>query len=152
MAKMVEGLEALNRKLKALRDKMPEAVRPVLIECGEELAADARTMAEASRRTGELIESIHVTGPGQTTPPHSTDGGQRTAGPFEVLVTAGNTDARHAHLVEGGTVERQHKDGTSTGTMAAKPFFNPAWRLNKRKAEQRIQRVARKVFREAVRD
>lgn len=152
MAKMVEGFEALNRKLKALRDKMPEAIQAVLIECGEELAADARTLAEASRRTGELIESIHVTGPGQTTPPHSTDGGQRTAGPFEVLVTAGSTDARHAHLVEGGTVERQHEDGTSTGTMAAKPFFNPAWRLNKRKAEQRIQRVARKVFREAVRD
>lgn len=152
MAKMVDGVEALNRKLAALRDKVPEAIRPVLVKSGEEVAADARTLAQASRRSGSLIESIHVTGPGETTPVHSTDGGQRTAGPFEVLITAGNSDARHAHLVEGGTVERQHKDGTSTGTMPARPFFNPAWRLNKHKAQQRINRALRKAFREAAHD
>ena len=108
-----------------------------------------RALAESSRRSGDLIESIHVTGPGEITPPHSTDGGQRVAGPFEVLVTAGDGDARHAHLVEGGTGERRHKDGTSTGTMPAKPFFNPAFRLNKRRLQARINRLLRKAMREA---
>ncbi|AGT09269.1 HK97 gp10 family phage protein [Paracoccus aminophilus] len=150
MGEFVQGSEELQRKLMALRDKMPEAIRPTLMRAGEEVAKDARALAEASRRTGDLIESIHVTGPGETTPAHSTDGGARTAGPLEVLVTAGDTDARHAHLVEGGTVERQHKDGTSTGAMPAKPFFNPAWRLNRRKQEQRINRALRKAWREAV--
>ncbi|MFG6081405.1 HK97-gp10 family putative phage morphogenesis protein [Paracoccus litorisediminis] len=149
MAKMLEGAEALTRKLEAIKAKVPDAIRPVLVKAGEEIAADMRVLAEASRRTGDLIESIHVTGPGETTPAHSTDGGQRTAGEFEVLVTAGDSDARHAHLVEGGTVERQHKDGTSTGKMPANPFFNPAWRLNRTRLQNRINRALRKAFREA---
>lgn len=149
MAKMVHGSEALARKLAMIKAKVPDAIRPVLVKSGEEIAADARTLAEASRRSGSLIDSIHVTGPGETTPPHSTDGGQRTAGPFEVLITAGDTDARHAHIVEGGTGERQHKDGTSTGTMPAKPFLNPSWRLNRARLNRRITRAFRKAVREA---
>lgn len=119
------------------------------LTAGAEIAADMRALAKASRRTGDLIESIHVTGPGETTPAHSTDGGARTAGPFEVLVTAGDSDARHAHLVEGGTAPRLRKDGSTTGTMPAKPFFNPAWRLNRRRLQTRINRLLRKAFREA---
>lgn len=149
MGQYLEGSEELARKLAAIKAKVPEAIRPILMKSGNEIAADARALAEASRRTGDLIESIHVTGPSESTPPHSTDGGARTAGPLEVLVTAGDTDARLAHLVEGGTGERQHKDGTSTGKMPAKPFFGPAWRLNRRRIEQRINRALRKAFREA---
>lgn len=150
MASMLEGQAALDRKLARIRDQLPEALRPVLMKAGNEIAADARTLADASRLTGALIESIHVTGPGQTTPPHSTGGGQRTAGEFEVLVTAGDTDARHAHLVEGGTVERTHKDGTSTGAMPAAPFFNPAWRLNRDRLQRRVNAALRRAFRKAV--
>lgn len=149
MADLVQGSKELTRKMQAMRDAVAPVLRPALVAAGNEVAKDARALAESSRRTGDLIESIHVTGPGETTPPHSTDGGQRTAGPFEVLVTAGNTDARHAHLVEGGTEERQHKDGTSTGAMPAQPFFNVAWRLNRGRLEQRINRAMRKAFREA---
>ena len=150
MTRFIDGSEALEQKLRAVQASLPEALRPVLIKAGHEIAADMRTLAEASRRTGDLIESIHVTGPGGTTPAHSADGGQRTATEWQVLVTAGDSDARHAHLVEGGTVERQHKDGTSTGKMPAAPFFNPAWRLNKTRLLRRINRVLRKAIREAV--
>lgn len=150
MASYLEGQAALERKLRAIRDELPEALRPVLVKAGNEIAADARTLAETSRQTGALIASIHVTGPGETTPPHSTGGGQRTAGEFEVLVTAGDTDARHAHLVEGGTQERTHKDGTSTGTMPAAPFFNPAFRINRARLQRRINTALRRAFRKAV--
>ena len=149
MAKMVQGAEALTRKMKAMRDAAAPVLRAELLKAGEEIAADMRALAESSRRTGDLIESIHVTGPGEMTPPHSTDGGQRTAGPFEVLVTAGDSDARHAHLVEGGTKPRLHKDGTTTGTMPAAPFFNPAWRLNRTRLQNRLNRALRKAMREA---
>jgi len=149
MAKMVQGSEAIIRKMKTMRDAAAPVLRPMLVKAGEEIAADMRALAEASRRTGDLIESIHVTGPGETTPAHSTDGGQRMAGPWEVLVTAGDTDARHAHLVEGGTNPRLHKDGTTTGTMPAAPFFNPAWRLNRTRLQARINRLLRKAMREA---
>jgi len=150
MARMLEGSEALARKLAALKKEVPEALRPALVKAGEEIAADARTLAETSRRTGGLIESITVTGPGETTPAHSGDGGQRTAGEFEVLVTAGNSDARHAHLVEGGTAERFHKDGTPTGAMPAAPFFNPAFRLNRNRLRRRINAAMRRAMRKAV--
>lgn len=150
MARYVEGSEALEQKLRAVQAQLPESLRPVLLKAGNEIAADARVLAETSRRTGDLIESIHVTGPGGTTPLHSADGGQRTATEWQVLVTAGDSDARHAHLVEGGTVERHHKDGTSTGKMPAAPFFNPAWRLNKTRLVRRINRVLRKAIKEAL--
>ncbi|MBL4928002.1 HK97-gp10 family putative phage morphogenesis protein [Fuscibacter oryzae] len=150
MARYVEGSEALAKKLRAVKDKLPEALRPVLIKGGAEIAADARTLAEASRRTGALIESVHVTGPGQTTPAFSGDGGQRTATEWQVLVTAGDADARHAHLVEGGTEKRHHKDGTSTGAMPAQPYFNPAWRLNKARLLRRINRLLHKAIKEAL--
>lgn len=150
MASYLEGQAALERKLRAIRDELPDALRPVLVKAGNEIAADARTLAETSRQTGALIASIHVTGPGEATPPHSTGGGQRTAGEFEVLVTAGNTNARHAHLVEGGTQERTHKDGTSTGTMRAQPYFNVAFRLNRTRLQRRINTALRRAFRKAV--
>lgn len=149
MADLVQGSKELTRKLQAMRDAAAPVLRPELVKAGNEIAADMRVLAEASRRTGDLIESIHVTGPGETTPPHSTDGGQRVAGEFEVLVTAGDSDARHAHLVEGGTAPRMHKDGTTTGTMPAAPFFNPAWRLNRKRLEQRMNRLLRRAIREA---
>ncbi len=149
MADLVQGSKELTRKLQAMRDAAAPVLRPELVKAGNEIAADMRVLAEASRRTGDLIESIHVTGPGETTPSHSTDGGQRVAGEFEVLVTAGDSDARHAHLVEGGTAPRMHKDGTTTGTMPAAPFFNPAWRLNRKRLEQRMNRLLRRAIREA---
>lgn len=150
MARMVTGADAVARKLAALHNQVPEVLRPALVKAGEEIAADMRTLAESSRRTGDLIESITVTAPGGTTPAHSADGGQRVAGEFEVLVTAGNADARHTHLVEGGTKERRHKSGASTGKMPAAPFFNPAWRLNRQRLQRRINRLLRRAVREAV--
>lgn len=41
MARMVEGSEALARKLAALKKEVPEALKPVLVKAGEEVAADA---------------------------------------------------------------------------------------------------------------
>ena len=84
------------------------------------------------------------------TPDYAADGGRRVAGEFEVLVTAGNSDARHAHLVEGGTAPRIRKDGTTTGRMPASPFFNVAWRLNRRRLQARINRIMRRAVKEAT--
>ncbi|SIT10972.1 HK97 gp10 family phage protein [Paracoccus saliphilus] len=137
----VIGADDIARKFERAKIAAAEKLRPALVKSGEELAADMRQLAESSRRSGDLIESIHVTGPGETTPAHSADGGQRKAGEYEVLVTSGDSDTRHSHLVEGGTDERQHKDGTPTGRMPAKPFFNPAYRLNRTRIRRRLQRI-----------
>ena len=146
----VIGADEISRKLERAKHEASEKLRLALIKSGEEVAADMRQLAEASRRSGDLIESIHVTGPGETTPAHSADGGQRTAGEYEVLVTSGDSDTRHSHLVEGGTGERQHKDGTPTGTMPAKPFFNPAYRLNRDRIRRRLRRIINKAIKDAI--
>lgn len=143
MARYIQGSDALQRKLAALPAAVAAALGPALKRSAEEVAADARALAESSRRTGSLAESIDATGPGETTPAYAANGGRRTAEDGQAFVTAGSPEARHGHLVEFGTEERQHKDGTSTGTMPAEPFLLPAWRLNMNRVKNRLRRVIR---------
>lgn len=145
-----QSSDALARRLAALPAEIKAKVQPALVRSVNEVAADARTLAEASRRSGSLVESIEATGPGQTTPAFATEGGQRTAHDLQAFVTAGSPEVRHGHLVEFGTAERQHKDGTSTGKMPAKPFLLPAWRLNQARVQRRINRAINAGIKEAV--
>jgi len=132
-----ETMAAFDRITRAPR----EAVIPALMKSGHELAAAQKTLAETSRDTGDLIESIEVTAPGQHTPPYSQPGGSRIAGETEVLVTAGNSDVRYPHLVEYGTANAE-----------AQPFFWPALRLLRKRLQNRINRAAKKAVKDAWND
>lgn len=145
-----QSSDALACRLVALPKEIIAKIQPALVKSVAEIAGDARALAEASRRTGSLIDSIEATGPNQTTPNYSSEGGSRTIGPLQAAVTAGEPDARHGHLVEFGAEERQRKDGASTGTMPAKPFLLPAWRLNRARVQRRINTAIRKAIREAA--
>lgn len=134
---LAETLAAFDRITRAPR----EAVIPALMKSGEELAAAQRTLAETSRDTGALIDSIEVTAPGQHTPPFCQPGGSRVAGETEVLVTVGNEDVRYAHLVEYGTANAE-----------AQPFFWPALRLLRKRLQNRINRAAKKAVKDAWND
>jgi HK97 gp10 family phage protein len=131
---LASTLAAFDRVRKAPR----EAIMPVLLKSGEELASAQRMLAETSRDTGALIDSIAVTPPGQSTPPYSQPGGSRVAGETEVIVTAGNSDVRYAHLVEFGTAK-----------MEAQPFFWPALRLLRKRLQNRINRAGKKAVKDA---
>ncbi len=130
-------LQRLSKRLLAIPKAAKDAVRPSLIAAGEELAGTMKQLAETSRDTGDLIESIQVTGPGESTPPYSQPGGSTTAGENQVLVTAGNSEVRYPHLVEYGTVHSQ-----------AQPFFWPAFRLKRKKLAQKVKRAVGKSVRE----
>lgn len=130
MTRFVEGADAIARKLEAIKRQLPEALRPLLLKAGEEIAADARVLAEVSRRSGDLIDRIEVKAEG-----------------FEVQV---KSTAPHSHLVEGGTMPRIRKDGSTTGRMPAAPFFNPAYRLNRRRLQRRINAALRRAFKKAA--
>ncbi|RWD80458.1 HK97-gp10 family putative phage morphogenesis protein [Mesorhizobium sp.] len=127
----------LQRRLEAIPKSVRLATVPALLKSGEELAGTMRQLAEPSRDTGALIDSVEVTPPGQSTPPYSQPGGTRVAGELEVIVTAGNEGVRYAHLVEFGTSKAE-----------AQPFFWPAFRL----LQKRIQNRTRRAVSKAVRD
>lgn len=120
----------LQKRLSAIPQEILEALRPALIQSGEEVATAAKTFAEASRDSGDLIESIAVTGPGETTPAYAEGGGKRTAGPNQVLVTVGNENMRHGHFIEFGTVKQEPQ-----------PFLLPAVRTMKPRFDRRMNRT-----------
>ncbi|MCS3740230.1 HK97-gp10 family putative phage morphogenesis protein [Rhizobium sp. BK661] len=134
---MAKTLAAMERARRAPR----EALLPVLKKSGEELAAAQKALAETSKDTGALIESITVTLPGQSTPPYSQPGGARVAGETEVIVTAGNSDVRYAHLVEYGTSKGE-----------AQPFFWAALRLLRKRFDNRNRRTVMRALRDAWKD
>lgn len=151
MAKSItrQSSEALAKRLAAIPREIVAKVQPAISKSVQEVAADAATLAEASRRSGSLVESVEATSPNQTTPAYASEGGQRTAHELQGFVTAGSPQARHGHLVEFGTQERHHEDGTGTGTMPAKPFLLPAWRLNRARVQRRINTAISRAIREA---
>jgi len=131
---LASTLAAFDRIKRAPR----EAVIPALLKSGNELASAQKVLAETSRDTGALIDSIAVTMPGHSTPPYSQPGGSRVAGETEVIVSSGNSDVRYAHLVEYGTAEAD-----------AQPFFWPALRLLRTRLQNRVNRAAKKAVKEA---
>lgn len=129
------SIEALTARLNAIPEKVREAVKPALATSGTELAD--RMQVLAPKETGALAASINVTLPGGTTPAYSQPGGSRVAAENEVIVTAGDSKVRYAHLQEYGTAE-----------APAQPFFWPAFRLTRKRAEDRIKRAIRKAVRD----
>lgn len=128
--------DRLSRRLNAIPKAVKSAVAPALIKAGVDLSVTMRLLAPVD--SGDLRDSIHVTAPGETTPAYSQPGGSTTAKENQVLVTAGNSDVRYAHLVEHGTA-----------AAPAQPYFWPAYRLRKKKLASRIKTAIRKAVKEA---
>lgn len=126
------SIEALQARLLAIPKEVRDAVKPALVKGAEELQGTMQNLAPVD--SGALRNSIEVTLPGQSTPPYSQPGGNRTAGELEVIVTAGNPDVRYAHLAE-------YENGT--------PFFWPSWRLRRKRIEARLKRAMRAAARAA---
>lgn len=126
MADADGGIGRLKRRLLAIPEEVTKAVRPSLLKQGEAMASTMRSFVPVD--TGALRDSIEVTPPDSSTPPYSTPGGSFVVPETSVAVTAGGKEARHAHLVEYGTVK-----------MEAQPFFWPAVRLNRKRAQRNIK-------------
>jgi HK97 gp10 family phage protein len=119
------------RRMEAIPAQLRAELLVILSKNAEELAAAIRQLAESSRDTGALIDSVKVTGPGERTPDYSMGGGQ-LVGPLEFIVSVGNHAVRYGHLVEYGTVDSE-----------AQPFFWPAVRALQRQFDNRLKREIR---------
>lgn len=130
------GLSSFQRRMRAIPKSARDAVKPALMKSAYEVADIMEGMAPED--TGDLKNSITVTGPGQATPPYSQPGGSMVVPENATAITVGSTDVRYAHLVEYGTSK-----------APAKPFFWPAVRLGRSDAMKRIKRAIGKAIREA---
>jgi HK97 gp10 family phage protein len=129
------GLARFQQRMKAIPKVVREAAQPAIITSGEELVGVMRQLAP--KDTGDLENSIVATPPGATTPAYSQPGGSKVVPENTVLVTAGNTDVRYAHLEEYGTVK-----------APPQPFFWPAVRLTRKRITNRIKRSISKAVRD----
>jgi HK97 gp10 family phage protein len=128
-------LDRLRRRLDAIPKGVKQAVQPALQKSGDELAGTMRSLAPED--TGALKASITVTPAGQSTPPYSQPGGSTVVPENAVAITAGNSEVRYAHLQEYGTAH-----------TPAHPFFWPAYRLLKKRIQNRLKRSIGKAVRD----
>lgn len=140
----------LSKRLAAISTEIVAHVRPALIQGADDLADVARALVAIEE--GDLKASITVTPPGGMTPAYAEGGGRRLAGENQALVTAGNTDTRHGHLIEFGTDPHvnggQFSGSQHPGTEAA-PFLHPAARLTSARTRRRIARAIGQAVRKA---
>ncbi|UJW85762.1 HK97 gp10 family phage protein [Devosia sp. SL43] len=129
-------IQRLMARLEGIPLAIREEIQPAVIKSAEEIAALQRQLAESSRDTGDLIDSIEVTMPGGTTPAYSQPGGSTTAHELEAIVTVGNHAVRYPHLVEYGTAD-----------APAQPFFWPPVRVLRTRINNRLNRAARRAVR-----
>lgn len=130
------GLSSFQKRMRAIPEAARKAVQPALIQGAEDIATFQRGLAP--RDEGKLIDSIAVTGPGQSTPAYSQPGGATVVPENSVAITAGNTDVRYPHLQEYGTTHH-----------TAQPFFWPGFRLGRKRAMARIKRAIGKAIKDA---
>lgn len=130
------GLSSFQNRLRAIPKAAREAVKPALMREAYQIQDAMEAMVP--EKTGDLMNSIAVTGPGETTPPYSQPGGAMAVPENAVAITVGNSGVRYAHLVEYGTSKSR-----------ANAFFWPAFRLTRPEAIKRIKRAIGKAIREA---
>ena len=130
---MDNGLASFRSRLLGLPEAIRRSIGPELVIAAEDMAATARQLAP--ERTGALMASIAVTGPGEQTPPYSQPGGSMVVPENAAAVTVGGPKVRYAHLVEYGTTK-----------TAAQPYFWPAYRLHKEATKARIAAAVKRAI------
>jgi HK97 gp10 family phage protein len=106
-----------------------------LQKSGAELVDHMKQLARVE--TGALRDSIVMTPAGQSTPPYSQPGGAQVVPDNAVMVTAGNSAVRYAHLEEYGTSHAK-----------AHPFFWVSYRLLRKRMASRVKRAIGKAVRD----
>lgn len=145
------GLKQLSRKLKRIPQAAKDEAVKAVVQGANEIAAIQRNLAPVD--DGDLKDSIHVTKPGETTPPYSQPGGATTARDEQAIVTAGNTKVRYAHLVEFGTAPHINGGmfaGSDHPGAKAQPFFWPGYRAVRKRVRSRVTREINKAIKKAA--
>lgn len=135
---MVQGLDKLNRRWKAIPKAARVNVRAAMEDAANDIVEEMWSRAPQGA-TGRLGASIGWTW-GDAPAGTLTIGkvGGREYGTMRITIYAGGGDAFYARFQEFGTVN-----------MPANPFFYPVWRVRRRRVRGRISRAISKAIRES---
>lgn len=145
----IENRKRLVRKIAALPQATKDEIRLAIAESAAEIVDLQKRAVPVD--TGNLRDSIRW----QFGDADKVKYSQGVGGGHELgaRISAGDSLARHAHLVEFGTAPHP-QGGKFKGTMhpgtAAQPFFFPMFRLGKKRAKSRIVRAANKAARKVA--
>lgn len=144
MGVKVTGVEALNRKFKAMPKAVEERLKRAMAKSADEIVRDMKRLV--AKDTGALGDSISWTW--GDAPAGAMTIAQASAGEGTIRLTIyagtrdkklGDRDAFYARFVEFGTRK-----------MAAKPFFFPAYRSNRKRAANRIKSGIRRAVKDVM--
>lgn len=147
----IQGRDRLLRRLANLPARSRAAIGQAIREGANEIVAAQKRLAP--KRTGALADSIVATS-GAAAPAYAQGGrrGSQAGDPeLTVVITAGNSQVRYAHLVEFSTAPHENKglfEGSDHPGTHAQPFFYPAARAHRKRVKARITRAVRKAARE----
>lgn len=162
MARGIQGLDRLKRKLDRLRKQTEAEMEPALVRAGEVIAAEQRRLAP--KKTGALSDSIKVT-TGEAASFSAFQGGTAERKRKAVRISAGNSKVRYAHLVEFGSaphrIEPENRKALQMGTdefaaaadhpgTTAQPFFFVGYRARRKQARSIINKAVRQSVKKAV--
>ncbi|RWR29461.1 HK97 gp10 family phage protein [Sinirhodobacter populi] len=158
------GLSSFQRRMRAIPDRVRDAVRPAMEKSAEEICALARSLCPVDE--GDLKASIGWT---WGAPPEGSLalGAVSDGAALSITVYAGNDKAFYARWVEFGTqggIKGQRVANPGAGKKQAKtkgrfsyrthsgtsaqPFFYPAFRFGKKRAVNRIKRAIGKAVKD----
>lgn len=143
--------EALLKKMAAMPPAVRSAIKQALAQSADELTDQMRRFAPVD--SGKLRESITQTWGGGKVRYSSLSSANGGDPDLTVVISAGNSAVRYAHLVEFGTAPHLNGGlfaGSRHPGTAPQPFFFPVFRANRRRIKSRISRATTKAVREVA--
>jgi HK97 gp10 family phage protein len=134
---MVDGVENMRALFRRKAAAVLRAAKAQTTASGNEVAAAMRYLAPKDQR--ELVQSIRV----EDAASIKTSKGER--GFIGVVVKAGDATTIVTNQ-RGQKFQNAKLQEHGTKKMKANPYFNPAWRLNRRRVRSAITRAVRSAW------
>ena len=151
MANKIEGLDRLNRKLRALPIVAQKRIREAMAQGADEIVAMMKSLCPTD--SGDLRDSIAWTWGKAPKGAMTLAKVTQTGGENTLTIYAGNAEAFYARWVEFGTAAHTAGGlfaGATIPAIGASPFFYVAFRANRRKVKGRITRAINKAAKEVA--
>lgn len=151
MAGKIEGLDRLNRKLRALPIVAQKRIREAMEQGADEIVRMMKSLCPTD--SGDLRDSIAWTWGSAPKGAMTLAKVTQTGSENTLTIYAGNAEAFYARWVEFGTASHTAGGlfaGATIPAIPASPFFYVSFRANRRKVKGRITRAINKAAREVA--